>query len=368
VICICVTTGWEFFACGDVDAMAFALRKSTPARQSAVIDVRKFGATGNGTDQTTAIQSAIDYAATANSAGAERGSGEVFLPAGKYLHGQITMKSGVQIVGEGCDTNYGGAGQTWMIHGGPGVGFLGDTTGYLTNCGFKNVAFLQDSVTAGHIIDFSASAHVAGFRMERFSCNLSNPASSLVRCVESDPILMYLHDAYVTAAHHATAPLFDIHTPPGSNVFNIKLADMFIEGFIDNEVPLVVVADDVGGVTFAVSFDSLTFEPGPGGAIEARGIYAGPTFTGVATADCLDTWPVIHITRGASSAYGYGPSTFIGCFIHNITADALPSCYPPTIIGSFVQRLDCQGNRPVVINSPVWQLTGTTNPAVFPTA
>lgn len=62
-----------------------------PARSSLVLDVREFGARGDGaTLETAAIQAAIDRAADA-------GGGEVLLPPGVYLSGTIELRSGVTL-------------------------------------------------------------------------------------------------------------------------------------------------------------------------------------------------------------------------------------------------------------------------------
>ena len=80
---------------GAYDVTAF---DSTEARTLAnrfadVVNVKDFGAAGNGsTDDTTAIQAAIDYAYTNK-------KGTVFFPAGVYVSQQLTLKSYVVLQG-----------------------------------------------------------------------------------------------------------------------------------------------------------------------------------------------------------------------------------------------------------------------------
>lgn len=76
-----------------------------------IISVRDFGATGNGTtDDTAAIQAAIDYANTQ----AIVSDPAVYVPQGRYLISNITMPGGMCIYGEGCDMSifFGKAGST----------------------------------------------------------------------------------------------------------------------------------------------------------------------------------------------------------------------------------------------------------------
>lgn len=76
-----------------------------------IISVRDFGATGNGTtDDTSAIQAAIDYA---NSVALVNGS-SVFFPAGRYLISNITIPAEMTFYGEGADMSilFGKSGST----------------------------------------------------------------------------------------------------------------------------------------------------------------------------------------------------------------------------------------------------------------
>lgn len=72
-------------------AFLLSLLAALPAGEAPSFDVRRFGATGDGTTMdTAAIQKAVDAAATA-------GGGTVVLPAGTYLSGSIILKSHVKM-------------------------------------------------------------------------------------------------------------------------------------------------------------------------------------------------------------------------------------------------------------------------------
>lgn len=69
------------------------------------IDVRAYGAKGDGvTDDTAAVQAAINAAKTGNAAGV------VFFPVGIYVLSQITLYRGVSLIGSGLADNLGGSG------------------------------------------------------------------------------------------------------------------------------------------------------------------------------------------------------------------------------------------------------------------
>ena len=68
-----------------------------PAAPNPGVNVKTFGATGNGTtDDTAAIQNAISFAASSHQA--------VFFPAGTYLHNNFITANGVSLIGSGGAT------------------------------------------------------------------------------------------------------------------------------------------------------------------------------------------------------------------------------------------------------------------------
>ena len=71
--------------------------------QGAVVNVLDFGAVGNGTtDDTAAIQAAINYLATTSSASAT-GGGTVYIPAGKFrITSTIKIGHGITLLGNGA--------------------------------------------------------------------------------------------------------------------------------------------------------------------------------------------------------------------------------------------------------------------------
>jgi hypothetical protein len=79
------------------------------------IDVRKFGAVGDGiTDDTGAIQAALDYAAASHSGGNK--PRRVFIPEGSYLISSIVVKVQTHLYGAGGSTSPSThKGSTWLI-------------------------------------------------------------------------------------------------------------------------------------------------------------------------------------------------------------------------------------------------------------
>lgn len=351
---------------------AFSTSPTIPA--SPLRSVREFGAMGTGGDYTTQIQAAIDYASTIGGTGSPYGIGVLYCPAGLYRFSQLTMKSGVKFLGEGHGLGDAETGRTVFRKFGSQEGFIAPSVSYLKNVGATGIAFEQEDSSSGHVIDFAAAGHCVGLTLERFSVKMLNPNKSFLRFVECNPIRTVIAHGEAYAAQNHAVHLFDIETPAGSNIFGFSMKHMLLEGYPNtstgagNTVPLVLVADDGGAVSIGVDFEDITLEPGPGGGIEARGIYTGPVFTNVTSSDCLDTWPTIHLTKGTGSAYGYGPSTFVGCHLHNLVADPLQGCYSPVIKGCWIGRLDAQYNRPIVMGSRINILEGTTNPQTFGTS
>ena len=79
--------------------------RTMPDRLGDVINVRDWGAVGNGrTNDTAAIQAAINHAASKNYGGSGDGGGTVFFPPGRYLVAsplQISSHSSIRILGSG---------------------------------------------------------------------------------------------------------------------------------------------------------------------------------------------------------------------------------------------------------------------------
>lgn len=76
-------------------ANTYAVSVEAASRNPLVVNVRDFGATGNGTTtDTTAIQAAIDFCASS-------GGGTVFFPRGTYQASGLTVPSNIRILGVG---------------------------------------------------------------------------------------------------------------------------------------------------------------------------------------------------------------------------------------------------------------------------
>ena len=124
---------------GDITVLGELVTKNTP-----VIDVRYYGATGDGvTNDTVAVQAAVDAAVTA-------GGGIVFFPKGNYLITQVTKDFAVA----GAKITLKGVGKNSSIISKYGAGT--DTL----------LVFSQTSITGGHFImedlaiNASANAHM----------------------------------------------------------------------------------------------------------------------------------------------------------------------------------------------------------------
>ena len=91
------TTGAFTSVSGAVTATGSTTSRTLANRFGDPANVKDFGAVGNGvTNDTAAIQAAIDYMNTTYSGGI------VFVPAGNYyVPGGLTLKGGVELVGEG---------------------------------------------------------------------------------------------------------------------------------------------------------------------------------------------------------------------------------------------------------------------------
>lgn len=99
-----------------------AVSRTVKSKLQEFVSVKDFGAVGDGvTDDTTAIQNAIDYAATvitSGSADLDQVTASVVFPAGKYrTTAPIEMKNGVQFRGAGSNA-------TWILVDHSGNGFF----------------------------------------------------------------------------------------------------------------------------------------------------------------------------------------------------------------------------------------------------
>ena len=73
--------------------------RTVKAKLQETVSVKDFGAVGDGvTDDTTAIQAALDYVDTGSN---QSSIATVFIPAGTYVHTGITISGGTNVVGDG---------------------------------------------------------------------------------------------------------------------------------------------------------------------------------------------------------------------------------------------------------------------------
>src|SRR6266699_3485693 len=104
---------WSFTVTGSTTS-----GRTQPDRESDIVNVKDWGATGDGaTTDTTAIQAAIDYCIT-------RGVGQVFFPIGNYkissiAVGHASIDIGVQLIGAGLSaTMFSGSSAGFVISSG----------------------------------------------------------------------------------------------------------------------------------------------------------------------------------------------------------------------------------------------------------
>jgi hypothetical protein len=122
---------------------------------SPYLDVKTYGALGNGiTDDTTAIQSAINAAASG-------GGSTVFFPPGVYLASQIVLTQGISLVGSGMNASPWGLGTTLQQKAGVNQHFIVSRgeDGYQHWSVISNVRLMGDpSNTSGAGIHFSVAS------------------------------------------------------------------------------------------------------------------------------------------------------------------------------------------------------------------
>lgn len=132
----------------DISANTALATSSTTARSMSrrfadVINVKDFGAVGNGvTDDAAAIQAAITFAATLGA--------QVFVPSATYVCGSaITLKTGVELLGAGKESSI--------------LRFTGGTDGLVMSDAFavvviRNLKIQTSNAAAGKAINFSNKA------------------------------------------------------------------------------------------------------------------------------------------------------------------------------------------------------------------
>jgi len=85
-----------------------AIKTRAPANYASnFVSVKDFGAVGDGvTDDTAAIQAALDYAASQSSGGFAGKTVTIFLPAGQYLTGSLTINTKASLQGSGIESTF----------------------------------------------------------------------------------------------------------------------------------------------------------------------------------------------------------------------------------------------------------------------
>lgn len=167
---------------------------------SGPLNARWFGATGDGTtDDTDAIQAALDQAADGNGATTVQG-GAVFIPAGIYVVSSLTMERGVTLFGEGLTQTILRRTDT------TGYGILFDSTGLTVNA-------VQDTVTIRDLSLVQAGTATAGGGI--YANGVTSPAQLIIENVR-------IQDAY--------RGLLTTNTE-GSYVNNVTVVDAIVDGF-----------------------------------------------------------------------------------------------------------------------------------------
>lgn len=167
---------------------------------SGPVNVRWFGATGDGvTDDTTSIQAALDSAATGNGATTIMGA-TVFIPAGIYVISSLTIARGVALIGAGMTQTILNRTDT------TGYGILFDSTGLAVNA-------TQDSVTIRDLslVQVGVATNGGGIYVN----GVTSAAQAIVENVR-------IQDCY--------RGLLSTNTE-GSYVNNVHVVDAVVDGF-----------------------------------------------------------------------------------------------------------------------------------------
>lgn len=152
-------SNWIGFEASGTGAVA----RSAQAKMRDVVSVKDFGAvgdsngtTGNGTDDTAAVQAAIDYIK------ASGGGYSLYVPEGTYrLTSRLLIDSAVRVVGEGCSpyvTTPGTRGNgSWLYFDHTGKGLQIDGTAALAGVAFEHFGTFRNQPTPG--VGWAPTAH-----------------------------------------------------------------------------------------------------------------------------------------------------------------------------------------------------------------
>jgi hypothetical protein len=237
--------------------------------------VKDYNANGNGVyDNTTAFQNMLD-----DFADSSRYGGKVYLPAGTYLCGALTVSADMQyltMVGEGSATTTGSRIKNTSTS--PLFTFAGNAD----RITFEDLILAHNGVSAGHLI--YAVNNSARMIFNRCSLDLDNPAKAAIY-LEGQVSLLHLNHSYLSSASTQSVPMVHVR---GSNFYGCAVDHCNIIG-------------DASVTSTLMHFDNRMNGQKSFGPIFRNTTFAYPTKGAVTLSSCYSTY-FEHVTIVDGSA------------------------------------------------------------------
>lgn len=224
--------------------------RTVQSRLQDFVSVKDFGAVGDGvTDDTAAIQAAIDAARADN-------GGSVLLPAGSYVcSSTITLKQGVNLVGEGRAHHP-------IYAGGDKLGSV-----LLITVGAGQDAFVFESAVKGHFGVYNLSIFEAGSAAFRSIVNITGVLHPVMEDVEVAclntrrglGVLIQDDGAGALTLYGSFRNLTAHNVIDGIKILNDCNANSFVGGSI-NCSRWAIIMDGTTSFPVATSFTGMSFE------------------------------------------------------------------------------------------------------------
>lgn len=233
-----------------------------------VFNVKDYGATGGGsfgTDDTVAVQAALDaaYAMTGIDLGSGRGpirGARVFVPPGAFrTTAPLKLRPYVSIVGAGTQTSR----------------LFNDTTDLFSLTDADLLAYeahmsdlwLSTGVTGGHVFNFSglSTGGIARTNFTRVKMTTSNPVSSIWKQRDRSQLITVKWAECVFDTVSRTVPAFDISVG-GNDANSLSWTDSWCHSHGATGAPFFRV-ESTGAWNYSLTFKNLTGEQNGGGFI-----------------------------------------------------------------------------------------------------